>query len=111
MSLINQSGRLRNSRFKQQIDVRRQSQILSITAIVIPTSPNDVLLLPESERYLPSLKLFTNEPLERGDLVQYKGIDYCIKTLANWSDYGYYYQIGVRHLPTAKGDSGGFTIT
>lgn len=123
MSLINQSGRFLNSRFRQQITVQKQSGSHSasgfdvryekqqITAIVIPTSPNDVLLLPEGERYLPSIKVYTQQQLNIGDLVEYRGQTYKIKTAANWGDYGYYNNIGVRHSQTAKVDSTGFTVT
>ena len=123
MSLINQSGRFLNSRFRQQITVQKQSgshsasgfdvryETQQITAIVIPTSPNDVLLLPEGERYLPSIKVYTQQQLNIGDLVEYRGQTYKIKTAANWGDYGYYNNIGVRHSPTSKVDSTGFTVT
>ncbi len=123
MSLINQSGRFLNSRFRQQITVQKQSGSHSaggfnvrydtqqITAIVIPTSPNDVMLLPEGERYLPSIKVYTQQQLNIGDLVEYRGQTYKIKTAANWGDYGYYNNIGVRHSQTAKVDSTGFTVT
>ena len=123
MSLINQSGRFLNSRFRQQITIQKKSGSHSasgfdvryekqqITAIVIPTSPNDVLLLPEGERYLPSIKVYTQQQLNIGDLVDYRGQTYKIKTAANWGDYGYYNNIGVRHSQTAKVDSTGFTVT
>lgn len=123
MSLINQSGRFLNSRFRQQITVQKQSgshsasgfdvryETQQITAIVIPTSPNDVLLLPEGERYLPSIKVYTQQQLNIGDLVEYRGQTYKIKTAANWRDYGYYNNIGVRHSQTAKVASTGFTVT
>ncbi|BAS48408.1 hypothetical protein AANUM_1177 [Aggregatibacter actinomycetemcomitans NUM4039] len=123
MSLINQSGRFLNSRFRQLITVKKQSGSHSaggfnarydtqqITAIVIPTSPNDVMLLPEGERYLPSIKVYTQQQLNIGDLVEYRGQTYKIKTAANWGDYGYYNNIGVRHSQTAKVDSTGFTVT
>ena len=123
MSLINQSGRFLNSRFRQQITVQKQSgshsaggfnvryETQQITAIVIPTSPNDVMLLPEGERYLPSIKVYTQQQLNIGDLVEYRGQTYKIETAANWGDYGYYNNIGVRHSQTAKVDSTGFTVT
>ncbi|OOF84431.1 hypothetical protein BKG93_07830 [Rodentibacter ratti] len=119
MSLINQAGRFLNSRFSQRVQVRRilgggakaEYDPEEVTAIVIPTSPNDVLLLPEGERYLPSIKIYTQQPLKIGDLVDYRGQTYKIKTAADWGDYGYYNHIGVRHIPTAKVDSTGFTVT
>lgn len=123
MSLINQSRRFLNSRFRQQITVQKRSgehsasgfdvryEAQQMIAIVIPTSPNDVQLLPEGERYLPSIKVYTQEPLNIGDLVEYRGQTYKIKTAADWGDYGYYNNIGVRHSQTANIDSAGFTVT
>ena len=123
MSLINQSPRFFNSKFRQSVTIKRlqgehsaegfdvEYQEEKMTAIVIPTSPNDVLLLPEGERHIPSIKIYTMSQLHIGDLVDYRGETYKIKTAANWGDYGYYNNIGVRHSQTAKVDSAGFTVT
>lgn len=111
MSLINQSGRFFNTRFRQTISVIRQDEKLSLTAIIMPSSSNDIALLDESERYLPSVKIYTLEPLERGDKVLHNRTVYVVKSVAQWGDYGYYNQIAVRHIPTAKGSSKGFEIT
>ena len=123
MSLINQYPRFLNSKFRQIVTVKHlQGEHSSdgfeasytdenVTAIVMPTSPNDVLLLPEGERFIPSIKIYTINPLKIGDLVIYEGETYKIKTVANWGKYGYYNNIGVRHSQTAKVDSTGFTVT
>lgn len=123
MSLINQSPRFQNSHFRQQVTVQRLQGEHSadgfnatyaeehITAIVMPASPNDVLLLPEGERFIPSIKIYTPEPLNIGDLVAYRGETYKIKTKANWGDYGYHNSIGVRHSQTSNVDSTGFAVT
>ncbi|AOF54435.1 hypothetical protein BKG91_09395 [Rodentibacter caecimuris] len=123
MSLINQSTRFQNSKFRQSVIVKRLQGEHSadgfgaeyhnekMTAIVVPASPNDVLLLQEGERYIPSIKIYTMSQLHIGDLVEYRGETYKIKTAANWGDYGYYNNIGVRHSETAKVDSTGFEVT
>lgn len=123
MSLINQSRRFFNSKFRQKITIKRLSgehsasgfdaryETQELIAIVMPTSPNDVQLLPEGERFLPSIKIYTQEPLNIGDLVEYRGQEYKIKTAANWGDYGYHNNIGVRHSQTASVDSAGFNVT
>ncbi|MCK3654223.1 hypothetical protein A4G19_12450 [Pasteurellaceae bacterium Macca] len=120
MRLLNQSARFRNRRFRQTIQVKRLAGQHSVsgfkaeyveerlTAIVIPTTPQDMLLLPEQERYLPSIKVLTLVALNIGDLVLHQGIEYKIQTKAHWGDYGYHHQIAVRHSPTAKVDSTGF---
>ena len=109
--MINLSEVVLCPEFNQDINVTRGNTLLTFSGVIMPTGANDILLLPESERYLPSVKIYTPDSLERGDIVHHHGIDYVIKTIADWSDYGYYNQIGVRHLPTAKGHSGGFEIT
>lgn len=123
MSLINQYARFQNSHFRQTVSVQRLQGEHSVagfeaqyteeemTAIVMPASPSDVLLLPEGERFMPSIKIYTPEPLNIGDLVVYRGETYKIKTKVNWGDYGYHNSIGVRHLNTSNVDSTGFTVT
>ena len=123
MSLINQYPRFLNSKFSQVVTVKHlQGEHSSdgfgasytdesVTAIVMPTSPNDVLLLPEGERFIPSIKIYTIKPLKIGGLVIYEGETYKIKTVANWGKYGYHNNIGVRHSQTAKVDSTGCTVT
>lgn len=123
MSLINQFPRFLNRRFSQDIVVKHLQGEHStddykakyieekMTVIVMPTSPNDVQLLPDGERFLPSIKIYTENPLKIGDLVDYLGVTYKIKTVGNWGDYGYHNNIGVRHSQTAKVDSRGFEVT
>lgn len=123
MSLINQFPRFLNRKFSQKIVVKHLQGEHSaddykakyieeeMSVIVMPTSPNDVQFLPEGERFLPSIKIYTENPLKIGDLVDYLGETYKIKTVGNWGDYGYHNNIGVRHIQTAKVDSGGFEVT
>ncbi|MFC1135733.1 hypothetical protein ACFGWK_10830 [Pasteurella multocida] len=124
MSLINQRGRLNNSLFRQTLTLKRlkgehsaegfnaiYSNPENIIAIAIPTTPNDMQLMPEMERFLPSMKFFTGVPLSIGDLVHFRNHDYRIIKTGDWGDYGYYNNIGVRHSATAKVDSEGFEIT
>jgi len=82
-----------------------------MVAIVMPTTSNDVALLPEGERYSPSIKVFTQDPLNIGDLVHFRGFDYRVSASSDWGDYGYFNQIAIRHRPTAKVDSTGFEVT
>lgn len=111
MTIINQKQRLFSSHFRQKIRVERQGESFTMTAIIHPLGAGEIQLLPESERYLPSVKVFTIEPLVRGDKVMHNGFSYVIKSVARWEDYGYYNSVAVRHTPTAKGDSKGFVVT
>lgn len=123
MSLINQKVRFASSKFKREVKVKRlqgehsaagfeaRYREETLTAIVMPTTTNDVALLPEGERYLPSLKIFTLSRLNIGDLVHFRGFDYRVSACSDWGDYGYFNQIAVRHSATAKIDSMGFDVT
>lgn len=123
MSLINQRLRISSSKFHREVNVKRlqgehsakgfEAHYVEETmgAIVMPTTSNDVALLPEGERYIPSLKIFTEERLNIGDLVHFRGFDYRVSACSDWGDYGYFNQIAVRHSPTAKIDSTGFEVT
>ena len=123
MSLINQKPRLSSSKFCREINVKRiqgehsaegfkASYIDEVMlAIVMPTTSYDVALLPEGERYSPSIKVFTQDPLNIGDLVHFRGFDYRVSASSDWGDYGYFNQIAIRHRPTAKVDSTGFEVT
>ena len=123
MSLINQRPRFSSSKFYREVSVKRlqgehsadgfEARYFEETmgAIVMPTTSNDVALLPEGERFTPSIKVFTKEKLNIGDLVHFRGFDYRVSACSDWGDYGYFNQIAVRHSPTAKIDSTGFEVT
>lgn len=113
MSLINQSGRIQNSFFKQTITVTKADTqaTFSVTAIVIPASRQDLLLLPEGERFLPTFKIYTESPLGFHDIVHFKGFDYRVISATDWGDYGYYHHFATRLSATTKGHSAGFTVT
>lgn len=113
MSLINQSGRFQTSYFKQTITVKKANtqSTFSVTAIVIPASRQDLLLLPEGERFLPTFKIYADSPLELGDIVSFKGVDYRVISATDWADYGYYHHFATRLSATTKGYSTGFTVT
>lgn len=120
---INQLGRIGSSKFSSRFMVKRLSGEHSadgfegaytseeIIGIITPTSPSDVQVLPEQERYLPTIVVFTKDSLAIGDIVVFKGHDYKVKTREDWSDYGYFHHLAVRYSETAHPDSGGFDIT
>lgn len=84
---------------------------VDIIAIVHATKPDDLLLLPEGERHLPNKKIFTPDPISAGDLVTYQGTTWRVSALGDWTEYGFYNCIAVRHDGVAKPDSGGFVVT
>lgn len=117
MSLINQKGRLASRYFRQKINIgianatETEFEAQQITAIVIPANNADLQQLPEGERFLPTLKVFTEQPLKCGDLVYFKQDTYRITTATNWGSYGFYHHLATRLSPTAKGHSTGFIVT
>jgi len=83
----------------------------TITAIVHPVKPDDLQLLPEGERYLPCKKVMSLEPIAIGDLVAYQGTHWRLSQLSDWSDYGYYNGIAVRHDGIAQPAAPSFVVT
>lgn len=114
--LFNVSRIFNNARFSQKIAVLYRTVLTDesgdlvnhyesekrVTAIVHPTGANDVALLSEAERYLPSKKIFSLSPLSTGDIFIYQGEKWRISTLGNWSEYGFYNAIGILHEGTQK---------
>ncbi|TNV90819.1 hypothetical protein C5H24_11065 [Xylella fastidiosa] len=105
----------RNSRFAQRVQVLRcHGQYLAdgtwqqeyfldtVLAIIHPVTPDDVQLLPEGQRYFPSKKIMSQHALCVGDLVRYQDTTWRIVQLSDWSEYGYYHGIAVRHDGTAQ---------
>ncbi|MBP6018795.1 MAG: hypothetical protein KA735_04835 [Burkholderiaceae bacterium] len=84
---------------------------VDIIAIVHATKPDDLQLLPEGERYLPNKKIFTPDPISTGDLVIYQGSTWRVSALSDWTEYGFYNCIAVRHDGVARPNSGGFVVT
>lgn len=79
-------------------------------AIVHPTKPDDLQLLPEGERHLPSLKVFTEAPLAAGDLIDYQGHTWRVAALGDWSAYGFHNAVAVRHSGPAQPAAGAFVV-
>lgn len=82
-----------------------------VVAIVQATKPDDLQLLPEGERYLPSKKILTPEPISPGDLFAYQGSTWRVSALSNWTEYGFNNGIAIRHDGPAQPDPGGFIVT
>lgn len=84
---------------------------VEITSVIMPASPNDLMILPEGERFLPNVKIYTEHQICIGDFIVYKDDTYRISTNPDWSNYGFYNAIATKHAGTAKPNSGGFEIT
>ncbi|EWS77503.1 hypothetical protein LPH50_11350 [Xylella taiwanensis] len=108
--MLNVSALLRNPTFAQRVQVLRgtgqylpdgtwtQGYVLEeVTAIIHPVKPDDLQLLPEGAHHLPSKKIMSLEVLQVADVLLYPETHWRIAQLFNWSDYGYYHGIGVRH--------------
>lgn len=80
-------------------------------AIVHPVKPDDLQLLPEGERHLPCKKVMSNDPVGIGDLIDYQGHTWRLSQLSDWSEYGYYNGIAVRHDGTAQPGAPAFDVT
>ncbi|SEO76371.1 hypothetical protein SAMN02800692_1994 [Luteibacter sp. UNC138MFCol5.1] len=83
----------------------------TLTAIVHPVKPDDLQLLPEGERHLPCKKVMSQDPVAIGDLIEYQGHTWRLSQLSDWSEYGYYNGIAVRHEGTAQPGAPSFGVT
>jgi len=80
-------------------------------AIVHPVKPDDLQLLDEGERHLPCKKVMSYDAIGIGDLIEYQGHTWRLSQLSDWSDYGYYNGIAVRHDGTAQPGAPSFVVT
>lgn len=78
--------------------------------IIQPASDNDLKILPEGDRYNPTVRLFGLIALKNGDLFTHQGFRYRVISNAIWSDYGYFDTLATRYDGSQANDSGGFRV-
>ncbi|OCA57864.1 hypothetical protein AA93_07090 [Xylella fastidiosa subsp. pauca 11399] len=86
-------------------------QMLQSITYEVRDAPDDLQLLPEGQRYLPSKKIMSQDALCVGDLVHYQDTTWRIVQLSDWSEYGYYRGIAVGHDGTAQPAAAAFGLT
>ncbi|MEY0017527.1 hypothetical protein AB7W40_21465 [Providencia rettgeri] len=82
-----------------------------LICVVQPASNNDLQILPEGDRYNPTVRVMTQEPIEPKELFYWSGHRWRIIDKSPWSDYGYYDTLATRYEGSQTSDSGGFPIT
>lgn len=82
-----------------------------ITCIIQPASNDDLQILPEGDRYNPTVRIFSREKLTNGMLFHHHGMRFKVISEAIWSDYGYYDCLATRYDGSQAHDSGGFDVT
>lgn len=83
----------------------------SITCIIQPASNDDLQILPEGDRYNPTVRIFSREKLTNGVLFHHHGMRFKVISESIWSDYGYYDCLATRYDGSQAHDSGGFDVT
>lgn len=83
----------------------------SITCIIQPASNDDLQILPEGDRYNPTVRVFSREKLTNGMLFHHHGMRFKVISESIWSDYGYYDCLATRYDGSQAHDSGGFDVT
>lgn len=81
-----------------------------LTCIVQPASNDDLQILPEGDRYNPTVRVMTQEPVENKELFHWNGHRWRIISKSLWNDYGYYDTLATRYEGSQTGDSEGFPI-
>ena len=82
-----------------------------ITCIIQPASNDDLQILPEGERFNPTVRVISKTELTNGMLFHHHGMRYKIISNSIWSDYGYYDCLATRYDGSQAHDSGGFNVT
>lgn len=77
-------------------------------AIVQFLSNDEMLRLPEGERYKEAIRIDTKFNLNLQDIIIYKNINYRIINMQDWSEYGYKNFTGVRFDGLENPNSTGF---
>lgn len=83
----------------------------NITCIIQPASNDDLQILPEGDRFNPTVRVFSKVTLTNGALFHHHGMRYKIISNSIWSDYGYYDCLATRYDGSQAHDSGGFDVT
>ena len=118
----NFNGIFRNSYFKQKVDFSLvtnetndfgqpviTAEDVTLTAIVYPSTPDELAILPEGERHKSAYTVYTKRKVSHGDYMFYNNIRYKLTTMEAWSQYGYYASLAVRYDGTTSDDSESFT--
>ncbi|PVZ86709.1 hypothetical protein C9426_14935 [Serratia sp. S1B] len=78
--------------------------------IIQPASNDDLQILPEGDRYNPTARVMTQEPVENNEMFQWNGYRWRIISKSLWNDYGYYDTLATRYEGSQTNDSGGFAV-
>jgi|GEM_PF-1183112 len=83
----------------------------TLICIIQPAGKDDLETLPEGNRFNPTIRVMTQEPVNAGDELIYKDVRWKIINDGNWSDYGYYDTLATRYEGSQTDNSDGFRIT
>ncbi|OWO79287.1 hypothetical protein B5C26_21145 [Photorhabdus luminescens] len=98
--------------FRQELEFKTsdgQSRVL--VCIVQPAGAEDLQILPEGDRYNPTVRVMTQEEVKAKDLFSWNSHRWRIINNARWNDYGYYDSLATRYEGSQTDDSDGFEIT
>lgn len=97
-----------NSYFSQSINFDDGS---SKVCIIQQATDDDLKILPEGDRYNPTLRVMSQEKLTLKETFHWQGFKYRIITDAIWNHYGYYDSLATRYDGSQSNSGGGFTVT
>ncbi|KVU85084.1 hypothetical protein WK75_27475 [Burkholderia ubonensis] len=83
----------------------------TVTGVVHPASKAQLETRPEGERHFPTIAVYSDAPLAACDFVHYRCARWRVTADSDWSDYGYYYALAIRHEATARPRAGAFVVT
>ncbi|MBW5405962.1 hypothetical protein ACISK3_09045 [Morganella morganii] len=98
--------------FAQEREFESESGVKrTLTCVVQPASTTDLQILPEGDRYNPTVRVMTQEPIAPKELFYWNGHRWRIIDKSPWNDYGYNDTLATRYEGSQTGDSEGFPIT
>ena len=83
----------------------------TVICIIQPASNDDLQILPEGDRFNPTVRLFSSVAFENGLIFNHNNMRFRIISNGVWSDYGYYDCLATRYDGSQAHDSGGFDVT
>ncbi|PHM54536.1 hypothetical protein [Xenorhabdus sp. KK7.4] len=100
---------VRYNPYGEAVDTDGKSRL--VIAIVQPAGSDDLQMLPEGDRYNPTIRVMTQEEVKPKDKVIWQGHTWRITNNSRWNDYGYYDSLATRYEGSQKNSGGGFEIT
>lgn len=94
--------------FATRVNFEEKGEII---CVIQPASNEELQILPEGDRFNPTVSIFSRDEINNKDLFNHNNMRYRVITSPQWSDYGYYHSLATRYEGSQTDDGGGFVVT